>query len=211
MLIAREGWLYIVLLLAVGVLVAWRWPLPGAVVLALALFVAFFFRDPERRIPTDAGAVVSPADGKVVRIQPAGESSPLGPDALQVSIFLSIFNVHVNRAPVAGRIVDVKYQPGSFLPAFDHEASHRNEQNVVRLEGRQGTVVFAQIAGLIARRIVFRKRVGDEVARGERVGMIKFGSRTDLFLPATADLKVKVGDHVSGGSTIIALMAEAER
>ena len=208
MSIAREGWLYILALLVLGAAIAWHWPRTGAAVLALALFVTYFFRDPERRIPTEPGAVVSPADGKVVRIEPAGEGGPLGADGQQISIFLSIFDVHINRAPIAGRIADVNYRPGAFLPAFDHEASERNEQNSVQVDGPQGRVVFRQIAGLIARRIVFRKRVGDEVARGERVGMIKFGSRTDLFLPATAQLKVKVGDRVAGGTSVIAILPE---
>ena len=183
MSIAREGWPYVLTLVGVGGLVALRLPWVGGVLVALGLFTAFFFRDPERAVPQGEHLVVAPADGKVVRLVEAPDENPCGPGATQLSIFLSIFDVHVNRAPVAGRVAGVEYRPGEFLPAFDQEASQRNEQNVVTLEGDVGRVVFKQIAGLVARRIVFRKRVGDVVERGERVGMIKFGSRVDVFLP----------------------------
>jgi phosphatidylserine decarboxylase len=211
MLIAREGWPYIVVLLVLGALLGMRWLWVGLVVVALALFTAFFFRDPERVIPTGAGLVVSPADGKVVQIVASPADGPLGPGATQVSIFLSIFNVHVNRAPVAGRIEQVKYNKGDFLPAFDHKASLRNEQNCVTIAGAGGRVAFKQIAGLIARRIVFRKREGDQVGRGERVGLIKFGSRVDIFLPPGAELRVKLGDRVSGGTSVVAALPAGGR
>jgi phosphatidylserine decarboxylase len=175
------------------------WPTAGVVVLALALFTVFFFRDPERRVPADPRLVLSPADGKVVVVGSAPAEQPLGPGASQVSIFLSIFDVHVNRAPIGGRIAAVQYHPGEFLPAFDEKASLRNEQNSVTIEGGATRVVFKQIAGLIARRIVFRKKVDDPVVRGERVGLIKFGSRVDVFLPPEIEVKVKVGDRVRGG------------
>jgi phosphatidylserine decarboxylase len=206
MLIAREGWPYIVTLLVLGALLGMRWLWVGLVVVALALFTAFFFRDPERVIPAGEGLVVSPADGKVVQIVASPADGPLGPGATQVSIFLSIFNVHVNRAPVAGRIEQVKYNKGDFLPAFDDKASLRNEQNCVTIAGAGGRVAFKQIAGLIARRIVFRKHEGDQVGRGERVGLIKFGSRVDIFLPPSAELRVKLGDRVSGGTSVVAAL-----
>jgi phosphatidylserine decarboxylase len=205
MTIAREGWPYIGLLLgAAAVGFAFRWPWAGGVLLVLGLFTAFFFRDPERAVPQDPRLVLSPADGKVVLIVPAGEPNPLGAGATQVSIFLSVFDVHINRAPIAGKIVEVKYHPGEFLPAFDHKASLRNEQNSVTIEGKGVRVAFKQIAGLIARRIVFKKRLDDEVAAGERVGLIKFGSRVDVFLPAGVPPKVKVGDRVVGGVSVLA-------
>lgn len=203
--IAREGWPFIVSLLGLAALLgALRMGWPAGICAALALFVVFFFRDPERRIPAGAGLVVSPADGRVVKIAPAPEANPLGPGATQVSIFLSIFDVHVNRAPIAGRIARVDYHEGEFLPAFDDKASLRNEQNSVLVEGEAGRVAFKQIAGLIARRIVFRKHVGDTVDRGERVGMIKFGSRVDVFVPDGARVRVAPGQRVTGGISVVA-------
>jgi phosphatidylserine decarboxylase len=170
----------------------------------LGLFTTFFFRDPERAIPGDPRLVLSPADGKVVQVVPAPDGHPLGKGATQISIFLSIFDVHINRSPIAGKITAVQYHPGEFLPAFDHKASERNEQNSVIVEAGSSRVMFKQIAGLIARRIVFKKRLDDEVAAGERVGLIKFGSRVDVFLPTGVTLRVKVGDRVSGGTSVIA-------
>ena len=162
-----------------------------------------FFRDPERRVPTDPGLIVSPADGKVVRIADLPSGGPLGAPSRQVSIFLSVFDVHVNRAPMAGSITEVVYNKGKFLAAWDEKASLDNEQNRATVVDGSFRVAFTQIAGLIARRIVFTKKVGDRVERGERVGMIKFGSRTDLFLPADVTLAVKVGDRVKGGLSVI--------
>jgi phosphatidylserine decarboxylase len=204
MTIAREGWPYIAgLLVAGGVFLALRLYWAGGLLVALGLFTAFFFRDPERDVPQAAGLVVSPADGRVVQVVPAPDAHPLGPGTTQVSIFLSVFDVHINRAPIAGTVERVEYHRGEFLPAFDHEASLRNEQNTVTLRDGEARVMFKQIAGLIARRIVFRKREADTVARGERVGMIKFGSRVDVFLPRGCAVKVKVGDRVVGGLSVI--------
>lgn len=204
MSIAREGWTYLLVLVGFGgLLLALRLPLAGAALVALGLFTAFFFRDPERTIPEDPGAVVSPADGKVVKVIAAPDGHPLGPGVTQISIFLSIFDVHINRAPIAGTIEKVEYHAGEFLPAFDDKASLRNEQNAVTVAGEAGRVQFKQIAGLIARRIVFRKQVDDLVARGERVGLIKFGSRVDVFLPQGIEVAVKVKDRVQGGASVI--------
>lgn len=204
--ITREGWPFIaVMLLLAGGAFALRWNWAGLVFVVLLGFVVNFFRDPERAIPPDPRIIVSPADGKIVQIVDAPANGPLGPGYKQVSIFLNVFDVHINRSPIAGRIVDVKYNPGAFLPAFDDKASEKNEQNRVIVEDGTFRIAFTQIAGLIARRIVFKKRVGDSVERGERVGMIKFGSRTDIFLPASIVLQVKLGDKVKGGSTTIGL------
>lgn len=208
--IAREGWPIIASLLVLGgALVALGQPATGAAFILLGLLSALFFRDPERAIPQDPGLVLSPADGRVVRIMPAPPDHTLGAGTLQISIFLSIFDVHVNRAPIGGRIAAVNYQAGAFLPAFNHEASVRNEQNSVTIEEGGTCVVFKQIAGLIARRIVFRKKVGDRVAPGERVGLIKFGSRVDVFLPPRFTVGVKVGDHVHGGSSVLGARGES--
>ena len=204
MLIAREGWPYVVVLLVLGCLpLVFRFYWLGGFFLALAIFTLFFFRDPERVAPSGTNLVLSPADGKVVGAGAAPDANPLGPGAIQISIFLSIFDVHVNRAPIAGRIAKVEYNQGDFLPAFDDKASLRNEQNAVTIEEGSKRLVFKQIAGLIARRIVFRKQVGDTVAAGERVGLIKFGSRVDVFLPPGSVLLVKKGDRVSAGVSIL--------
>ena len=211
MSIAREGWPHILIPLLLGALVALRLPWLGLILIVLGAFSAFFFRDPERAIPSDAGLIVSPADGRVVQVVPAPADHPLGAGTTQVSIFLSIFNVHINRAPMAGRVSDVRYNKGAFLPAFDDKASLSNEQNAVTLEDGGARVVFTQIAGLIARRIVFWKKPGESVQRGERVGLIKFGSRVDLFLPAGTEIRVKVGDHVAGGASVIGSLAGTAR
>lgn len=198
--IAREGWPFIAVFLVPGiVLLVLRFHVLGILLLLLGAFTAFFFRDPERKVPDDPRLVLSPADGRVVLVEPAPEENPVGPGATQVSIFLSVFNVHINRAPISGRIAQVEYTKGEFLPAFDHDASLRNERNTVTVEDGQQRVLFKQIAGLIARRIVFRKAVGDQVRAGERVGMIKFGSRVDVLLPREVRVRVQKGDRVRGG------------
>ena len=204
MKIAPEGLPFIAIAIGVALLGAyfsWR---AFAVLFLIAVFVTAFFRDPFREIPKGQGLVVSPADGKVVLIVPTPLGHAAGDGATQISIFLSVFDVHINRAPIAGRITDVVYHKGEFLPAFNDKASLRNEQNRAFIEGPEGRVGFTQIAGLIARRIVFRKKAGDAVARGEQVGLIRFGSRTDVFLPKGSTLTVKLGDRVSGGSSVIA-------
>lgn len=166
----------------------------------LALFVLNFFRDPERLIPPGAGVLVSPADGRVVEIRAEEES---GHSLQRVSIFMSPLNVHVNRSPVAGTIRNVVYRKGSFRMASDPSASVENECNTFTVGGKNGEVVVRQIAGVLARRIVFWKNIGDRVERGERIGMIKFGSRVDILVPPEVTLSVKIGDQVKAGSTII--------
>src|SRR5262245_16671067 len=202
MSIAREGWPFVGFFLALAALLAWRYPWPAGGLLLLGGFCAFFFRDPERGLPPGDALVLSPADGKVVKVGSAPDGAAAG--AQQISIFLSIFDVHVNRSPIAGTIERVEYHKGEFLPAWDDKASLRNEQNTVTVERAGQRVVFKQIAGLIARRIVFRKRPGDAVARGERVGLIRFGSRVDVLLPPGARVMVKPGDRVQGGSSVLA-------
>lgn len=198
----RDGYYYGLALLGVAVLVAWltnpAWGIPA---LVLAGFFLWFFRDPRRVIPATAGAVVSPADGKVTDVSTVElEDGP----RRRISIFLSVFDVHVNRSPIAGVIRDARYQCGQFRNAMGAASAEHNEQNIITVEGEGQKLVFKQIAGLLARRIVFTKKIGDPVERGERVGMIKFGSRTDILLDAGADVQVKVGDRVKGGSSVLA-------
>jgi phosphatidylserine decarboxylase len=172
-----------------------------AIPVLLAAFFLWFFRDPNRTIPQGPGVIVSPADGKVTEI--ASIHTPAGP-ATRISVFLSVFNVHVNRSPVEGILSEVTYKKGEFLNALNPASAERNEQNLVVVEGDYATVSFKQIAGLLARRIVFNFKQGDRVERGQRVGLIKFGSRVDIVLPADAKVRVQLGDKVSGGSSILA-------
>lgn len=199
----RDGYIYgLSLLVVAGALVwftgAWGW---GVAPLVLAAFFLWFFRDPRRTIPDGPGLIVSPADGHVtetVTIQ-----TPAGPRQ-RISIFLSVFNVHVNRSPIAGVLTEVRYKKGVYLNALNPASADRNEQNIATVQGEGFEVTFKQIAGLLARRIVFRPRLGDRVERGQRVGLIKFGSRCDVLLPAEAVLRVKVGQSVKGGATVLA-------
>ncbi|MCL6481673.1 MAG: phosphatidylserine decarboxylase family protein [Firmicutes bacterium] len=177
------------------------WSGIGTALLAVGGFVLFFFRDPARRIPDDPMAIVAPADGRVMEIV---EEDEQGRPGRRMSIFLSIFDVHVNRVPYAGRIVRIQYRPGKFLNAMRARASLENEQNLVLLETPQGPVVVKQIAGFLARRVRCWKREGDRVQTGEKLGMIRFGSRVDLWLPAGARFTVRPGEHVHGGATIVA-------
>jgi phosphatidylserine decarboxylase len=201
----RDGYYYGAVLLAPAVLVGWLTsPLWAIIPVLLAIFFLWFFRDPERIIPGDAGAVVSPADGKVTSI---ADTELNGKELTRISIFLNVFDVHVNRSPMAGVIRAAHYQEGQFLNAMDPACAECNEQNVVTVEGEGHTLVFKQIAGLLARRIVFTKRIGERVERGERIGMMKFGSRMDVFLEPGATIRVKVGDRVKGGASILAFLS----
>jgi len=175
----------------------------GAVLVFLALFVFYFFRNPDRKIPMEPGVVVSPADGRVVVVK---DEENAGRPGKRISIFLAIWNVHVNRSPAAGKITRLDYKPGKFLAAWAEKASLENEQNVFTLSSEYGEIVFKQIAGWVARRVVSWKKTGDLVGRGELVGLVRFGSRVDLWLPEGAELAVKVGDNVKGGSSVIARM-----
>ncbi len=171
--------------------------------LLLAAFFLWFFRDPQREIPEAPGLIVSPADGKVTVIDTVVTATG---KQRRISIFLNVFDVHVNRAPIAGNIQAVDYKKGKFLNAMNPESATQNEQNLVQVAGELCTVAFCQIAGLLARRIVFKKQIGDWVHRGERVGLIKFGSRVDVVFPFSCELQVKVGDRVRGGASVLAIM-----
>ncbi len=203
----KDGIYYGIALSAAGALLWYLLnPAFAAPLFVLALFCLYFFRDPDRTIP-DGPVAVSPADGKVVGILGDGA----GAECTRISIFLNIFDVHVNRAPIAGQITNVEYTKGQFLVASREIASSQNERNTVTIAGDSSSVRFAQIAGLIARRIVFYKQPGDAVAKGERVGLIKFGSRVDIFLGPEWEIKVQPGERVSGGSSILAQRREMTR
>jgi phosphatidylserine decarboxylase len=205
--VAAEGWPFILPLAAVTVLCfVFGWKNTGYVSLALTLFVLFFFRDPERVVPEGKGVVVSPADGKVIVIKDIYEPDYLKQEVKQISIFLSVFNVHVNRAPIGGSIETVKYNPGKFLVASVDKASLDNEQMGMVIFDGKNKVLVKQIAGLIARRIVCYAKPGDSIKTGERYGLIRFGSRVDLFLPKNTELMVKVGDRIKGSRDVIGVM-----
>ncbi len=207
----RDGYIYGLSGLAVAVVLAlatgyWAW---GIAPVLLAVFFLWFFRDPERTIPLGPGLIVSPGDGLVT--ETVAINTPEGPRQ-RISIFLSVFDVHINRAPIAGVLTSVRYRKGQYLNAMNPASAEQNEQNIATVRGEGGgagesmEVTFKQIAGLLARRIVFNLHEGDRVERGQRVGLIKFGSRVDVLLPAEAELRVKVGQRVKGGSSVLAAM-----
>ncbi|NWF54086.1 MAG: phosphatidylserine decarboxylase family protein [Syntrophaceae bacterium] len=203
--VAKEGMIFI---FPMGVLSLLLWAI-GLSALAgictfLTLFVIYFFRDPERDVPPDEKAILSPADGKVIQVQPCEEERFLKGAAIKVSVFMSLFNVHVNRSPLSGRIVDSSYSSGKFLRADLDRASTANEQNALLVETEEGArLLVVQIAGLIARRIVCWVKKGDSVVRGQRFGLIRFGSRLDIYLPPGTRLQVQVGQKALAGQTIL--------
>ena len=210
-IIAREGYPFIaysvgltaLLTLSACKLQSTVLAVPTVISLLLTLFVVSFFRNPERTPPGDDKTVVAPADGRVIVVERVPET-PLGTEALKISIFMSVFNVHVNRAPLDGRVVAIDYQQGKFLDARDGRASSQNERNGVLLETASGVrIAFVQIAGLIARRIICYPKVGDALVRGTRYGLIRFGSRVDVYLPAHVEPLVKLGDTTTAGETVL--------
>jgi phosphatidylserine decarboxylase len=205
----RDGYYYGLGLCAAAFVVGWfTRPAWGVIPVLLALFFLWFFRDPDRVVPGEAGLVVSPADGKVTDVSLVTEG---GEQRTRISIFLSVFDVHVNRSPITGVVREVRYQRGKFLNAMNEASAEQNEQNIVRVEGDGQSVVFKQIAGLLARRIVFNQKIGDRVERGQRVGLIKFGSRLDVLFNEAAAVQVKVGDRVRGGASVLALLQSKDR
>ncbi len=204
----RDGYIYGLSLIAVAAALywftgSWDW---GVAPVLLAAFFLWFFRDPQRAIPAGDGLIVSPGDGLVT--ETVAINTPTGPRQ-RISIFLSVFDVHVNRSPIGGTISRVYYRKGQYLNAMNPASAERNEQNVVTMRGEGFEVTFKQIAGLLARRIVFNHSEGERLERGQRVGLIKFGSRVDVVIPAEAALRVKVGERVKGGSSVLAVMPEA--
>jgi phosphatidylserine decarboxylase len=201
----RDGIYYALGMLLVAAAIGWLTHLVflACLPLLVAAFFLWFFRDPERTIPSGAGLVVSPADGKVTDVS----STQLNGVAwTRISIFLNVFDVHVNRSPISGVIKSAVYKKGQFGNAMASASANDNEQNIVTMEGDGMTVVFKQIAGILARRIVFNHKPGEKLSRGQRVGMIKFGSRTDVIFPQPAEINVKIGDRVKGGSSVLARM-----
>ncbi len=194
---------------AVAVAGSWTF-VPASLLTLLTAFVFYFFRDPEREIPSGEGAVISPGDGKIIDIREVDESSFIGGPCRRITIFLSIFNVHVQRAPVSGDVAHREYRPGEFAVAWHPKASEKNEQSSLGLIARGHRVLVRQIAGLIARRIVTYPEQGGQVERGERIGLIRFGSRVDLFMPLDWSLDCAVGDKVAGGSTVLARIGDPE-
>jgi phosphatidylserine decarboxylase len=203
--VIREGF-YIALIIFLLSLVSLvlGFILVSTVLCLLALFVLFFFRNPEREIPVEEDTVVSPADGRVVDVRKIKEDQYFHKEMICISIFLSIFNVHVNRSPYSGKVESVKYTKGKFLPAFREKASLLNEQNAIVISYKDVGILVKQIAGIIARRVVCWVKEGDQLERGQHLGLIRFGSRVDIFLPVDVQIEVSVGDKIKGGETIIA-------
>lgn len=201
--ISRDGWLYLAVLAGLSALAYWIWPwliiLPGI----LFLFVLFFFRNPERQIPIDELTLVSPADGVVMDVERVYEDQFFNGESIRVRIFLSIFNVHVNRCPMAGKVVFRAYRPGKMIPAFKSHASELNEKNFVGIENSRLKVLVTQVTGFIARRIVCWVDKGDVMTKGERFGLIKFGSCTEIFVPTNVEIMVSPGDKVRGGLSVV--------
>jgi phosphatidylserine decarboxylase len=205
----REGYWFGLPPLILGILLllagrGWVFGL-GILLVCFGLFVFSFFRNPERNVPGGPGLVVCPADGRVVVVK---DEAYKGRTGKRVSIFLAIWNVHINRAPVAGKITRLEYKPGKFLAAWDENASFENEQNIFTQSTEHGEIMYKQIAGWVARRVVSWKKAGETVGRGERIGLMRFGSRMDIWLPQEAEIVVKVGENVKGGTSILARMPE---
>lgn len=207
-MIAPEGWPFVLVPLCIGAIV-WLafWPVAGIVVMALGAFALFFFRNPTRSCEHDQATVCSPADGRVIVVCPSPPELAERGLPNQISIFMSVFNVHVNRAAIAGKLTEYSYNTGRKFAAFKDKASLENEQNLSVWEGPVGRVALKQIAGVIARRIVFDHRPGDTVMRGDRIGLIRYGSRVDVFLPDDAAITVTPGDRVRAGESAIARLA----
>jgi len=199
-------------ILLIGTISAWKlfgsWELlaAGGIVTILIVFTLYFFRDPERETPGDKGIIVSPADGRIINVEEMPSPFSNG-RVTKVAIYLSLWDVHINRIPVSGKVTMVNYKPGDFYPAFEPKASEKNEHTVVGIKAKAGLFYIKQIAGMVARRIVCRLRVGDEVSLGERFGMIKFGSRVELYIPLSIEIRVSEGNKVKAGESIIGVIA----
>lgn len=207
-IIVREGWLYISIFVLLTILLALIWHTYYLLIpLGLAIFTAYFFRNPKRNIPVTEGLILSPADGKIMEISTVWEDRYLKSSAIQVTIFLSLFNVHINRVPITGEVEWLSRSGSTYLPAYKKEASTSNVSNYVGIMSNNGRIMVVQITGLVARRLVCWLKPGDRIQSGERLGLIKFGSCTVLYLPVHAEILVQPGDKVRGGETIIGRFA----
>ncbi|MCB4790458.1 MAG: phosphatidylserine decarboxylase family protein [Elusimicrobia bacterium] len=199
MSIAKAGFPFIIIPLIIGVILLFLgggWKYPGAFFILLCFFCCYFFRDPKRNVPHDEKLVISPADGRIMEIIKEGDTNV-------IRIFLSVFNVHLQRSPVSGKVVSMDYKPGKFLPAMDKAAHMENEQNIIKIRNANGEYTVKQIAGILARRVVSWVKKNDELKMGQQIGLIKFGSQVDISIPVSARIKVKEGDKVTGGETVL--------
>lgn len=206
--ISRDGWSYLLILVILVLICYFIWPWLAVLPVVLLLFVAYFFRNPHRSVPADGETLVSPADGVVMDVDRVFEDHLLKGESIRIRIFLSILNVHVNRAPMQGRVVYRFYRPGQMLPAFKSHASELNEKNYVGIENERLRILVTQVTGFIARRIVCWVKEGETLNKGERFGLIKFGSCTELFLPPNVEVTVKKGDKVHGGVSILGRVSD---
>lgn len=204
--IRKESTPYIILLAAIALILCFIFPVTALIPIILLIFILYFFRDPERKISIDEKTFLSPADGTVMGVSEIIENSYIGGKAKKVTIFLSVFNVHVNRSPIAGKVTYVEYREGKYLPAFKSHASELNERNTIGIENSVTKALVHQITGLVARRIVCWSKKGDLLEQGERFGLIKFGSCTELIVPEDVEIRVKKGDVVRGGITVIGVV-----
>lgn len=210
-MIAPEGWPFVLIPLCMGAVVGFLgWPFVAVALAALGIFALFFFRNPDRFCNDDPRTACSPADGKIIKIGDAPDEMVRRGLPQQISVFMNVFNVHVNRAAIGGSLVEYSYNPGRKISAFKEKASLENEQNLSVWEGPAGRVALKQIAGLVARRIVFDHTPGDEVKRGDRIGLIRYGSRVDVFLPDDASILVSEGDKVRAGESALARLGGTE-
>lgn len=204
--VAKEAFLYVLSLIVVTCILYLIYPPLSIISIVLLAFVLFFFRNPYRKIPVESKVIVSPADGRVMSVSEMDENDFIKGKAIKVSIFLSLFNVHINRSPIAGTVKFTAYRPGKYLPAFKSHASDINERNTIGVEGNGIRVIVHQITGFVARRIVCWVKEGDVLNTGERFGLIKFGSCTEIIVPAGTEIRVKPGDKVKGAKTIIGVI-----
>lgn len=209
--ISRDGWPYLAVLAVLTLIFYWFWAWLALITFILFVFVLYFFRNPERQIPSGEMTLVSPADGVVMDVERVFEEHFFKGESIRIRIFLNIFNVHVNRAPMTGKVVFRKYRDGKMLPAFKSHASELNEKNYVGIENDYLRIMVTQVTGFIARRIVCWVKDGDNVAKGERFGLIKFGSMTELFLPPNVEVMVSAGEKVHGGESILGRVRSNER